>query len=1007
MAAGDIDNYSLDPVFAKATEHGIGLFFSFDYAGNGAWDKETVLSLLQKYTSYNAYYRHEGVPLVSTFEGPGSAYDWLHIKANVEIFFIPDWSSVGAKAAVKLAGGVADGLFSWAAWPTGPNDMDTYVDASYMQYLEGKPYMMPVSPWFFTNMPGYNKNWLWRGDDLWHTRWQQALYIAPEFIEIISWNDFGESHYIGPNPEHRHPLGDPIYTAFDTGEAPYNYAASIEHIGWLELLPFLTEMYRNNKTNTGAETLVGWYRLNLAGACADGGTTGNTASQLQLEYRAHDMVQDKIFYSAVVSQPSDITVTVGGVSLGATWTDTPSGDVGLYHGSVSFTGHSGPVVISVTTPTSGVITFQGEDISSSCAVGDKVENWNAHVGTALGALYTKQSADLADEVCVKGWGKGNFMGLCEFACSLGYCPVGACVCTKLGPHPKLPPATGVNGYPAAGLDANYAGLCAFACEYGYCPPGACGTVPAPLTIPTVSPFTPDTCVGGTGEGALAGLCSFACNFGYCPIYNCTCTATGPLNKPPKQDTPTLAWAPDFQDNGLCDFACTRDYCPSPTCLSDSNGSPCGSVDSDEGCGDDLPCDYSLSYDSVEKLQSDLDKDPDLYASFCVSYYMLGALSGELESIMKNYTHIADTKDYDDDFKNYITYMEQLTQSKLRTMMSDGLGPSELGPGNKFFDCYWSNKIEDRNAITSWTACPVEYVSAEDVSHVIYYRLKDQEGFNATLLSDYSIQPDWVTVNGGLLLPKSYYYGPLPATQLSGHYDPGEDPKHPRPGGESHMPHIYYDGYPNRAEHMNINDPREAMRQAAPKVPIIQTEIMVAQLEILSGSFDGVIDDVVQTLSTAVYTIAEMVDRMQSVIKIGEEVAEEKKKAKILEIIGAVCMALPFLGPVAELGEVAEAVVAIVSFTATLGNEALGLYSIIEDPASAPVAILGMILDFNLGAKGAKVAGKQADGSLGSATYRDLAATRRGMAADKATSFGKLFKEKTDLVTKLTQKCARR
>jgi hypothetical protein len=26
------------------------------------------------------------------------------------------------------------------------------------------PYMMPVSPWFFTNLPGYKKNWIWRGD---------------------------------------------------------------------------------------------------------------------------------------------------------------------------------------------------------------------------------------------------------------------------------------------------------------------------------------------------------------------------------------------------------------------------------------------------------------------------------------------------------------------------------------------------------------------------------------------------------------------------------------------------------------------------------------------------------------------------------------------------------------------------------------------------------------------------------------------------------------------------
>lgn len=79
---------------------------------------------------------------------------------------MPDWSSRGAREALELAGGVADGLFSWAAWPWGNTDGDTYVDASYVDFLEragNKPYMMPVSPWFYTNMPGFDKNWLWRG----------------------------------------------------------------------------------------------------------------------------------------------------------------------------------------------------------------------------------------------------------------------------------------------------------------------------------------------------------------------------------------------------------------------------------------------------------------------------------------------------------------------------------------------------------------------------------------------------------------------------------------------------------------------------------------------------------------------------------------------------------------------------------------------------------------------------------------------------------------------------
>lgn len=150
--------------FVAADNLGFKVVFSFDYAGNGPFMKDTVIETLRFWTPYDMYYHFRGKPLVSTFEGPANAADWEDIKAAVNCFFMPDWSSLGAKDALALK--TADGLFSWAAWPWGNTNMDTYVDASYLDYLEkdgGKPYMMPVSPWFYTNLPGYNKNWLWRG----------------------------------------------------------------------------------------------------------------------------------------------------------------------------------------------------------------------------------------------------------------------------------------------------------------------------------------------------------------------------------------------------------------------------------------------------------------------------------------------------------------------------------------------------------------------------------------------------------------------------------------------------------------------------------------------------------------------------------------------------------------------------------------------------------------------------------------------------------------------------
>lgn len=85
-----------------------------------------------------------------------------------------------------------DWTVSWDAWSVGATDKTEDSDHAWVSAVGNKAYMMPVSPWFYTNLPEYNKNWLWRGDDLWHIRWQQVLDIQPNFVEVgltrIEWS---------------------------------------------------------------------------------------------------------------------------------------------------------------------------------------------------------------------------------------------------------------------------------------------------------------------------------------------------------------------------------------------------------------------------------------------------------------------------------------------------------------------------------------------------------------------------------------------------------------------------------------------------------------------------------------------------------------------------------------------------------------------------------------------------------------------------------------------------
>jgi hypothetical protein len=310
--------------------------------------------------------------------------------------------------------------------------------------------------------------------------------------------------------------------AFTVGRAPFNYVTEMPHDGWRATLPFVIDTYKNGIATITQEELSVWYRLTPKSVCpTNGGTTGNTASQLQLEFDPRDVAQDKIFYSALLASSQSVTVTVGGIDLGASWVDIPDGGVGIYHGSVEYGPNTGPVVVTV-----GSMVMSGKAITTDCnlATGQNgVMNWNPWVGSASGpATNASPALELADRVCIEGVGVGNYGGLCSFACSYGYCPLGACTCTRMGKQVPLPtkedtPGFGTVGFPAEGLDATYSGLCSFNCHYGFCPPGACGTTQHPLTVPTVSPFLPNTCTGGTGEGNFGGLCSYACAYGFCPM----------------------------------------------------------------------------------------------------------------------------------------------------------------------------------------------------------------------------------------------------------------------------------------------------------------------------------------------------------------------------------------------------------------------------------------------------------------------------------------------------------
>lgn len=93
----------------------------------------------------------------------------------------------------------------------------------------------------------------------------------PEFVEIISWNDYGESHYISP-------IYDNAIAAFGIGEALYNYVLGYPHDAWRDQLPFLIDLYKTGSALIGTDIVTFWYRPNLVSSYSSANTIVNTAS---------------------------------------------------------------------------------------------------------------------------------------------------------------------------------------------------------------------------------------------------------------------------------------------------------------------------------------------------------------------------------------------------------------------------------------------------------------------------------------------------------------------------------------------------------------------------------------------------------------------------------------------------------------------------------------------------------------------------------------------------------
>ncbi|KAL1381782.1 glycosyl hydrolase family 71-domain-containing protein [Phyllosticta capitalensis] len=380
---GDV-NYTQQLVYAyeSAASNDMKVFLSFDF-NTGYWsvdDPTAVGERIAAFRSHSGQLLVDDQVFVSTFVGDTLDSSAVNSTAGGGIFFAPNFNP-----GTSQDFSVLDGLFSWYAWPTdGSNNppsststyLPSYADTDYINTIgDASKYVAPVSPWFFTHFD--SKNWLYPSDTLWFDRWNEILALGSRFVEIITWNDYGESHYIGPLSSKHYDDGNSLWTN------------DMWHDGWRDMAaPFITA-YKAGATAvtvdhisaTGGEKVIYWFRPQPKGL--DCSSTDNIGTAPN----GADLVADSVFVVTLLESEATVTVTSGSndpvtytASAGASITS-----VAMAAGTQSF---------KVTRDNGSTVVFSGDaakEVVSECVCG--IYNFNAFVGTFPAGAYDALDTD--------------------------------------------------------------------------------------------------------------------------------------------------------------------------------------------------------------------------------------------------------------------------------------------------------------------------------------------------------------------------------------------------------------------------------------------------------------------------------------------------------------------------------------------------------------------------------------------------------------------------------------
>lgn len=127
---------------------------------------------------------------------------------------------------------------------------------------------------------------------MYNSRWETLIENRDsiDVVELLTWNDYGESHYVGPIEG-----AQPEYTTWATG---------FNHTGWLAMTNYYASAFRTGSYPTiTQDELYIWARPHTKNAQASNDPMGPPTN--------YQLTEDKMWAVVFATQPATVTLTTG------------------------------------------------------------------------------------------------------------------------------------------------------------------------------------------------------------------------------------------------------------------------------------------------------------------------------------------------------------------------------------------------------------------------------------------------------------------------------------------------------------------------------------------------------------------------------------------------------------------------------------------------------------------------------------------------------------------------